>query len=150
SLAARRRFDFQDARISDLRAARKLAAHLNVARDLEREPARAVFAGTLLAANLLDEIFACLLTQYQETVAPRVWQGADAYLQTKLGAAEAQALLDALQEKFGAPAARPDALEYLVRLRLCNANEALANLHELSDDEVLPQPLYSAALADLR
>jgi hypothetical protein len=149
SLTARRRFAFQGVRLSDLPVARQLAARLNAARDLEREPERAVFAGVLLSANLLDEIFAHLLAQYRETVAPRVWSGAVEYLQSKLGAAEWQTLLDALRDEFGAPATLPEVLEYLVRLRLCNANEALANLRELNDDGVLPQPVYSATIADL-
>jgi glycosidase len=150
SLTARQRFDIQSARVRENSPAWRIASAVNATRDLEASPQQSVQAGVLLSANLLDEIFAHLLNQYRMTVTERVWQDAEASLRQSVGETEWEMFHQSFQEKFGAASLAPDALEYLIRLHLCNVNSALTALRELSDDRVLPQTSYQAVLAQLR
>lgn len=145
---AREKYDLRVPGLDILRA-RELAAKMNAGRDLENEPQRTVKAGQLIAASLLDEIFAAAILRYQEEVEAAALERAPAYLEENLGAPSVQTLLDALHNDFDAPPSRPAALEYLLRLRLANANPALQVFNELFDDAPLPQALYGGAMAVL-
>ena len=136
--AARARYSFDAPSFSDIDCARELSARVNATRDLTRAPERVVRAGRLAAAALLDEIFAAAIALYCEEIERDALEKAPSYLEENIGAREIAALFAALSDEFDAPAARPDALEYAVRLRLANLNPALETFAELFDDAVLP------------
>jgi len=57
---------------ADLNAARALASQMNKSRDLARHPGRAVRAGDLNAAGLIDEIMHHVVRLYREENGPEV------------------------------------------------------------------------------
>ena len=136
--AARARYAFDAPTFSDIALARELAARLNATRDLKNQPARAVKSGRLAAAGLLNEIFAHAIALYCEEVEAGALEEAPSFLDENVGAPEVATLLAALRADFEAPAARPAAIEYALRLRLANLNPALETFAELFDDAALP------------
>ena len=139
-LDARTRYNFGAPTFSDIELARELAATINATRDLETQPARAVRSGRLSAAALLDEIFAHAIALYSDEIEADALQEAPSFLEENIGARETAELLGELRAQFEAPAARPDAIEMSVRLRLANLNPALQTFDELFDDAALPAP----------
>ena len=136
--AARARYSFDAPSFSDINRARELSARVNAARDLQTQPERVVRAGRLAAAALLDEIFAAAIALYCDEIESDALEKAPSYLEENIGAREISALFTALADEFDAPAARPAAIEYALRLRLANLNPALETFAELFDDAVLP------------
>ena len=153
SNSARESFAFAAPTFSEAARARELAARLNTARDLENQPERAVRAGRLAAAALLDELFAAVIARYAEEVEADALEDAASFLDANLGEVDTQFLFDGLKLEFTPPGlsleSRPDALELLVRLHLANANPALENFAELFDDAPLETLNYGAALETL-
>ena len=136
--SARSRYGFDAPTFSDFDRARELSASVNATRDLAAQPARAVKAGRLAAAALLNEIFAHAIALYCDEVEAGALQEAPAFLDENIGARETAALLEELRAQFDAPDKRPDAVEYALRLRLANLNPALETFAELFDDGELP------------
>ena len=137
-LHARTRYSFDAPTFSDIALARELSARVNATRDLKTQPARAVRSGRLAAAALLDEIFAHAIALYGEEIEADALEEAPAFLEENIGAREVAELMGELRAQFGAPAARPQAIEMGVRLRLANLNPALQTFGELFDESTLP------------
>ncbi len=137
-LDARARYGFDAPTFSDIAHARELAARVNATRDLQSQPARTVRSGRLAAAALLDEIFAHAIARYGEEIEADALQEAPSFLEENVGARETAEILSELRAQFEAPAARPDAVEMALRLRLANLNPALQTFAELFDESSLP------------
>lgn len=150
--AARARYSLVAPTFSDFGVARSLAAQLNAARDLHLEPQRAVQAGKLAAAALLNEIFAYVIQRYVEEVEGNTLQSAPAFLDENVGTEPTQQLLAKLESDFAPPQSfpgRPNAIEYLLRLHLANANPALETFNELFNDGPLAPTAYGEVLGAL-
>lgn len=136
--AARTQYEFDAPTFSDFALARALSAKINATRDLEIQPQRAVKAGRLAAAGLLNEIFAAAIALYCEEIESDALIHAPSYLEENIGAPEIAELLAQLRAQFDAATARPDAIELGLRLRLANLNPALQTFDELFSDAELP------------
>ena len=137
-LDARARYTFDAPTFTDFARARELSAVINATRDLESQPQRAVKAGRLAAAALLDEIFAHSIALYCDEIEGDALEEAPSYLEENVGAREIAELMGALRAQFGDFASRPATIEAGVRLRLANLNPALETFRELFDDTTLP------------
>jgi glycosidase len=162
---ARDRYGFADTLFSltgnvvlaDLAASRVLAHRMNLARDADRHPERAIPAGALNAMGLLDEITHLVLALHRERRDPRAMLDALVWLEARLGRAALDRTLLAFAERFptvrvyrglesaadwlaGATAGVPHravALEELITVWLANANPATRPFAELFDDTPL-------------
>ncbi len=153
SRAARQQYDISAPSFADFETSRTLAAKLNARRDLQTHPERAVRSGRLAAAALLDEIFAHLIALYIKSVEAEALEDAPAFLDENVGEIEFGALLDGLHSGFAPPdglGSRPDAVEYLLRLHLANANPALENFAEIFDNVPLKSVNYGPTIDALR
>lgn len=151
--AARENYAFFAPSFADFMAARELAAKINTTRDLENNPELAVKSGRLAAAALLDEIFSAIIEQYAAQVEADALEDAPSFLDENVGQVETAALFEILDREF-APSStslrsRPDALEFLLRLYLANANPALGTFTEIFDDSVLSETKYAEAIGVL-
>ena len=150
--AARLRYAFDAPTFADFAIARDLSVQINAARDLETDPHRAVKAGRLAAAALLDAIFAHVIALYVEQIEASALEDAPAFLDANLGEIEVAALLGSVETGFAPPAKlenRPQTLEYLLRLHLANQNPALSTFSELFDDAPLQKIAYRDAMRAL-
>jgi len=165
SRAARERYGFADALfaltgnvvMADLRASRELARRINVARDTERHPERAVSAGGLNAMGLIDEVLHLVLALYRAQRDSRAMLDALTWLEGRLGATALDQTLVRFADEFpvvdvyrgredarkwlarstdGVPH-RAVALEELITVWLANANPAFAPFLELFGDTTL-------------
>ncbi len=151
--AARDQHDFQAPSFADFDLARHLSVRLNATRDLQNHPERAVKAGTLAAAALLNEIFAHVVALYVEEVERAALENAPSFIEALEGPVETQTLLERVAREFGPPQPLPDnpqTLEHLLRLHLANRNRALDTFSELFDDAPLQPTVYAEAMGDLR
>ena len=151
--AARTQFDFHAPTFTQFDRARALSAALNALRDLETAPNRAVRAGELAAAALLDEVFGHIIALYVSEVEPDALEKAPAFLDANLDELEIQTLFERVQTDFSPPQPlekRPETLEYLLRLHLANRNPALDNFSEVFDDAPLRPTIYGESLRVLR
>lgn len=151
--AARDRHDFNAPTFADFDLARHLSVRLNATRDLETHPERAVKAGNLAAAALLNEIFAHVVALYVEEVEKDALQNAPAWVENREGETQTQTLFESVARDFGPPQPledRPATLEHLLRLHLANRNRALSTFSELFDDAPLQPTVYAPAMGDLR
>ncbi len=165
SRAVRERYGFDDVLFStsgnvvfaDLAATRKFAERMNKVRDAEKNPDRAVHAGTLNAMGLIDEALHAVVAIYREQRDPRVMVDALTFFGERLGSESLDRTLLAFAERFpsatvyrgqqtaaqwldqsseGTPN-RAVALEELMMLWLANANPAFRKFEELFDDTPL-------------
>ena len=74
---------------ANFRSARRFADRMNAKRDLARYPETAVKAGDINALALIDEILHYVISQYKETVNPRLFSEIITFLESKLGEKEA-------------------------------------------------------------
>jgi glycosidase len=165
SRAARDRYGFADGLFSltgnvvtaDLRASRDLARRINVARDTERHPERAVSAGGLNAMGLIDEVLHLVLALYRAQRDPRAMLEALTWLEARLGRVALDETLRRFADEFpvvdvyrgredaakwlarstGGVPHRAIALEELITVWLANANPAFAPFLELFGDTTL-------------
>src|SRR5262245_51396314 len=108
SRVARDRYGFADGLfsltgnvvIADLRASRDLARRINVARDTERHPERAVSAGGLNAMGLIDEVLHLVLALYRAQRDPRAMLDALTWLEARLGRAALDETLGRFADEF--------------------------------------------------
>lgn len=153
SLTARQKYDFSAPSFADFDLARALSAQINATRDLQNEPQRAVKAGKLAAAALLNEIFAYVVALYVEEIEPNALEAAPGFLDANLDELGVQSLFESVQREFSPPDGlpnRPATLEYLLRLHLANRNPALTLFSELFDDAPLEGTVYSNAIKALQ
>jgi len=157
--------------ISDFQAAQRFAQRMNVVREADKHPERAVHASEIYAMGLLDEIMHLIVAHYRQQVAPGLFARALAQLRDQLGEDILETTLRAFLERFPPLAVyrgemtaedwldgssdglshREMALEEMVMLWIANQNPALENYRELFDDEPLARTTaYGPAIMGLR
>ncbi|HLW53376.1 MAG TPA: alpha-amylase family glycosyl hydrolase [Candidatus Angelobacter sp.] len=156
---------------ADLAATREFAHRMNLERDVERSPERAIHPGALNAMGLIDEALHLVMAQYRRERDPQALADALSWFASRLGDAGLNQTLMVFVENFppvdvyrGKKSAeewlagssenvshRAVALEELILLWLANANRAFQPFRELFDDEPLAGATsYSALTAALR
>jgi glycosidase len=179
SRAARERYRFADTLFSlsgnvvfaDLAATREFAHRMNLERDVDRHPERAVQPGALNAMGLIDEAMHVVAAHYRKQRDPRVMVDALSWFAARLGEDRLERTLVAFVEDFPAlPVSRGElsagnwlagssegiphravALEELMLLWLANLNRAFRPFSELfSDEELSRTTSYSRLTAALR
>ncbi|HMK30279.1 MAG TPA: alpha-amylase family glycosyl hydrolase, partial [Terriglobales bacterium] len=156
---------------ANLAASREFAHRMNLARDAERHPERAVHPGALNAMGLIDEALHAVLAQYREQRDPLVITDALAWFEARLGREPLDRTLVTFSEQFPTAAVyrgqltardwlarstggvphRAVALEELMMLWLANANRAFRPFRELFDDDKLADTTaYRTLTAALR
>ena len=160
-----------DVILADLNAARALASQMNKNRDLARHPGRAVRAGDLNAAGLIDEIMHHVVRLYREENGPEVLADAFKNVGEAVGESELRRCLKRFSAVFpptavyaseqtldgyldGTVEGRPGwevAFQELLMLSLENRNPAFKPFAELfSDDELTSETAYPSILNKLR
>jgi Alpha amylase, catalytic domain len=179
SRAARDRYDFSrtlfsttgNAVFADLAATREFAQKMNVVRDAERNPDRAVNPGALNAMGLIDEALHTLLEQYRRERDPKVMLDALSFFQARVGREGLDRTLVVFTDQFppmsvyrgelnprqwleGSTDNTPNraiAFEEMTMLWLANANPAFKPYEELFDDTQLEQQTaYPKIISGLR
>ena len=164
---ARERYQFAESLFSstgnvvfaNMAAARELAHRMNLVRNVEMHPERAVHAGALYAMGLIDEASHVLMARYREEFDPEVMTSALDWFSTQVGADALDSLLLTFVEQFpgitvmrgletpqewlagdsdGMPH-RAAALEELLLLWTANRNEAFRPFEELFEDKTLAE-----------
>jgi len=180
SRSARDRYGFDDVLFTltgnvifaNLKASREFAHRINLARDVEHHPERAVYPGALNAMGLIDEALHAVAALYRQQRDPQVMVEALAWFRSRLGDESLDRTLLAFVEHFpsvavyrGQQAAadwlaastagvphRALALEELMMLWLANLNPGFKKFKELFDDKELSAkstyPKITAALRD--
>jgi len=173
---ARAGYSFDDAHFAasgpllvGVEAAQEVAAAMNRVREAARFPERAVWAGDLAAAALIQEILRYVIARRAAVTGGEALARAAEHLRGQF-AAEAERLLQgfvagypatpvfrarrtAAEHLAGSTAGTPNevlALEELIMLRLANENPAFARFRDLHDDAPLEQATaYTAAISAL-
>ncbi|HTC95458.1 MAG TPA: alpha-amylase family glycosyl hydrolase [Terriglobales bacterium] len=180
SRAAREQYQFDDVLFTltgnvvfaNLKASREFAHRMNLARDVERHPERAVHPGALNAMGLIDEALHAVAALYRQQRDPKAMVDALAWFGARLGEEPLEKTLLAFAEHFPVASVyrgqqkaaewlaastagvshRAVALEELMMLWLANANPAFKKFKELFDDKELgaksAYPRIAAALRD--
>jgi glycosidase len=155
---------------ADFRAALVFAQKMNASRDLARFPEQAVKAGQINAMGLIDEILHYVVARYRDQKNTDVMSQALAWLDSKMGEAEVDKVLQKFTDAFppiavyrreitvaeylagdtaGVPH-RQIALEELLMLWLANVNPAFSSYLELFDDvELEHETPYLTVLTEL-
>jgi glycosidase len=157
--------------LSDIHAARELAAKLNTRGDLKKHPEKAVSAGKLNAMGLIDEILHYLVGLYRRQVKPDLFEKALLRLEKALEPAKAAFLLETFCAVFppravysgvsgvaeylagseGGLGHRSMALEEILLLAMANLNPAFSPFLFLFDDAPLEaKTAYNRAMEELR
>jgi glycosidase len=164
---ARERYQFAEPLFSytgnvvfaNMAACRQFAHRMNLVRDVEKYPERAVHAGQLFAMGLIDEASHVLMARYREQFDPEVMTSALAWFEGQVGADPFDRMLLTFVEHFpGSSVMRGDetprqwlagttegtphraaALEELLLLWSANRNEAFRPFDELFEDKSLAE-----------
>ena len=164
---ARQRYQFAESLFSytgnvvfaNMGACREFAYRMNMVRDVEKHPERAVHAGQLYAMGLIDEASHALMARYREQFDPEVMTSALDFFSTQVGAEALDTMLLTFVEHFpGASVIRGEetprqwlsgttegtphraaALEELLLLWTANRNEAFRPFEELFEDKTLAE-----------
>ena len=144
---------------ANMAACRQFAHRMNLVREVEKHPERAVHAGQLFAMGLIDEASHVLMARYREHFDPDVMTGALDFFATQVGPDELDKLLLTFVEHFpgssviqgketprqwlGSSTAgishKAAALEELLLLWSANRNEAFKPFEELFEDKPLAE-----------
>ncbi len=178
SSVARKRYEVEDSLFSlhgtvvfaNVTAATKLAYKMNETRNAKQHPERAVKAGDLVAAGLLDEILHLVVASYLETINKQAFKQAlsfaqekvtlEPFLETQRHFVTAFPPSEIFQGKIGVDeylgrssegvAHQEITLEETLMLWLANENPALARFRELFDDTVLAtQTAYKGVIKNV-
>ena len=137
--------------VADGAGLRRLAARMNA----QRAPgAPGVGAGDIGALGLLHEVGHLLIARYEATRRSGAMADALTEVRSRLGADEADRLLDRFAAEFPGAGPEPEPpvarLEELLLTRIANENPALGPLRELVDDRILAEGTrYEDAIASL-
>jgi glycosidase len=175
---ARERYQFAESLFSytgnvvfaSLAACREFAYRMNLVREVDKHPERAVHAGQLYAMGLIDEASHVLMARYREQFDPEVMTGALAWFSAQVGADALNTMLLTFVEQFpglsvirgketprqwlagttdGMPH-RAAALEELLLLWTANRNEAFRPFEELFEEKTLAEKtVYRQVTAQL-
>jgi glycosidase len=165
SRKARVRYQFAESLFSyagnvvfaSMAACREFAHRMNLVREVEKHPERAVHAGQLFAMGLIDEASHVLMKRYREQFDPEVMTRALDWFGAQVGRKKVDAMLLAFVEQFpgqsvlrgletprewlaGSTEGMPHkaaALEELLLLWSANRNQAFKPFEELFDDKTL-------------
>jgi glycosidase len=164
---ARERYQFADSLFSyagnvvfaNMAACRQFAHRMNLVREVDKHPERAVHAGQLYAMGLIDEASHVLMARYREQFDPQVMTSALDWFSAQVGEDALDRMLLTFVEHFpgqsimrgqetpqewlagsteGMPH-RAAALEELLLLWTANRNEAFRPFEELFEDKTLAE-----------
>ncbi|MGD0894348.1 MAG: alpha-amylase family glycosyl hydrolase, partial [Terracidiphilus sp.] len=164
---ARERYQFAELLFSyagnvvfaNMAGAREFAYRMNLVRDVEKHPERAVHAGALYAMGLIDEASHVLMARYRADFDPEVMTSALDWFSSQVGAEALDSMLLTFVEQFpgttvirgletakqwlagstdGMPH-RAAAMEELLLLWTANRNEAFRPFDELFEDKALAE-----------
>jgi len=164
---ARERYQFAEPLFSytgnvvfaNMAACRQFALRMNLVRDVQRHPERAVHAGQLFAMGLIDEASHVLMARYREQFDPEVMTSALDWFGAQVSPTALDSMLLNFVEHFpGASVMRGEetarqwlagstdgipheaaALEELLLLWTANRNEAFKPFEELFEDKTLAE-----------
>jgi glycosidase len=164
---ARERYQFAESLFSytgnvvfaNMPACREFAHRMNVVREVEKHPERAVHAGQLYAMGLIDEASHVLMARYREQFDPEVMTAALAWLSAQVGPEALDTMLLTFVEQFpgisvirgletprqwlagstSGSAHRAAALEELLLLWTANRNQAFQPFEELFAEKTLAE-----------
>ncbi|MGB6742239.1 MAG: alpha-amylase family glycosyl hydrolase [Terracidiphilus sp.] len=167
SRKARERYQFAESLFSytgnvvfaSMAACREFAHRMNLVREVDKYPERAVHAGQLFAMGLIDEASHVLMARYREQFDPEVMTRALDWFGAQVGAEALDAMLLAFVEQFpgvsvirgletpeqwlagstGGTLHKAAALEELLLLWSANRNQAFKPFEELFEDKSLAQ-----------
>ena len=167
SRKARERYQFAESLFSytgnvvfaSIAACREFAHRMNLVREVDKYPERAVHAGQLFAMGLIDEASHVLIARYREQFDPEVMTGALDWFGAQVGAEALDKMLLTFVEQFpgvsvmrgletpkqwlaGSTDGTPHkaaALEELLLLWSANRNEAFKPFEELFEDKSLAE-----------
>jgi glycosidase len=167
SRQARERYQFEETLFSytgnvvfaNMAACRQFAHRMNVVRDVQKHPERAVHAGQLFAMGLIDEASHVLMARYREQFDPQVMTSALDWFGAQVSPAALDSMLLTFVEHFpGSTVIRGEqtprqwlsgstdgvphkaaALEELLLLWTANRNEAFKPFEELFEDKTLAE-----------
>ena len=155
---------------ANMAACREFAHRMNLVREVDKHPERAVHAGQLFAMGLIDEASHVLMARYREQFDPQVMTSALDWFGGQVGPEALDALLLAFVEQFpgasvmrgqetprewlaGSTAGTPHraaALEELLLLWTANRNEAFRPFEELFEEKSLAEKtVYRQVTAQL-
>jgi glycosidase len=178
SRKARDRYQFAESLFSysgnvvfaSMAACREFAHRMNLVREVDKYPERAVHAGQLFAMGLIDEASHVLMARYREQFDPEVMTSALDYFSAQVGRKKLDKMLLAFVEQFpgksviagletpkqwlaGATEGTPHkaaALEELLLLWSANRNAAFKPFEELFEDKLLAEKtVYTQVTAQL-
>src|SRR6266568_1102169 len=108
SRAVRNRYHFADTLFSftgnvvfaNVAASRQLAHRMNLVRDVQRHPERAVNAGALYAMGLIDEASHAVIARYRQQLDPNVMVDALYFFSEQVGPQALEKMLLTFVEQF--------------------------------------------------
>jgi glycosidase len=164
---ARERYEFAETLFSytgnvvfaNMAGAREFAHRMNLVREVEKHPERAVHAGALYAMGLIDEASHVLMARYREDFDPEVMTAALDWFSEQVGADALDRMLLTFVEQFPGSSVmrgletpqqwlagstdgtthRAAAMEELLLLWTANRNEAFRPFEELFEDKSLAE-----------
>jgi glycosidase len=167
SRAARNRYQFAETLFSftgnvvfaNVAASREFAHRMNLARDVQKHPERAVHAAALYVMGLIDEASHAVMARYREQLDPNVMVDALSFFSEQVGAKELDKMLLAFVQQFpgssvysgeqtprqwlaGSTAGVPHraaAIEEMMLLWMANRNAAFRPFEELFEDSALAE-----------
>jgi len=165
--AARDRYQFADMLFSftgnvvfaNVAASRELAYRMNLVRDVEKHPERAVHAASLYVMGLIDEASHAVMARYRRQFDPNVMVDALSFFSKQIGTKELDKMLVAFVQQFPGTAVyrgrqtprqwlagatdgvphRAAAMEELMLLWMANRNLAFRPFEELFEDSALAE-----------
>jgi len=167
SRAARNRYQFAETLFSftgnvifaNVAASREFAHRMNLVRDVEKHPERAVHAAALYVMGLIDEASHAVMARYRQQLDPNVMVDALSFFSEQVGAKELDKMLLAFVQQFpgssvyrgeqtpgqwlaastaGVPH-RAAAIEEMMLLWMANRNAAFRPFEELFEDRILAE-----------
>jgi glycosidase len=167
SRAARNRYQFAETLFSftgnvvfaNIAASREFAHRMNLVRDVENHPERAVHAAALYVMGLIDEVSHAVMARYRQQLDPNVMTDALSFFSQQVGKKELDKMLLAFVQQFpgstvyrglqtprqwlsgstdGVPH-RAAAIEEMMLLWMANRNAAFRPFEELFEDRTLAE-----------
>ncbi len=165
SRAARNRYQFTETLFSytgnvvfaNVAASREFAHRMNLVRDVEKHPDRAVHAAALYVMGLIDEASHAVMARYRQQLDPNVMVDALAFFSQQVGVRELDKMLLAFVQQFPGSSVyrgeqtpgqwlaastagtshRAAAMEEMMLLWMANRNAAFRPFDELFEDRML-------------
>jgi glycosidase len=153
---------------ANVAASREFAYRMNLVRDVQNHPERAVNAGALYVMGLIDEASHALMARYREQLDPNVMVDALSFFSEQLGSQAVEKMLLTFVDQFpgttvyrgeqtptewlagstGGTSHRAAALEEMMLLWMANRNVAFRPFEELFEDSSLVEKTAYRTLAE--